>query len=170
MADATKIPDSIAKLMDGYNTKRDEGPKTTLDKDDFLKLLLTELKYQDPTNAKGDKEFIAQLAQFSSLEQTTKLADNIGNQAAFTQLAQASGLVGKPVEVNDMQDNGKNVVGIVEEVRMIDGKAQLLVQGKFYEPGEILGVSDMSVIDQLTGTKPNGSNTTNQDDSNQGQG
>lgn len=168
MADATKIPDSIAKLMDGYNTKRDEGPKTTLDKDDFLKLLLTELKYQDPTNAKGDKEFIAQLAQFSSLEQTTKLADNIGNQAAFTQLAQASSLVGKPVEVNDMQDNGKNVIGIVEEVRMIEGKAQLLVQGKFYEPSEILGVSDMGIIDQITsGKKQDGSNTTNQNDSNQ---
>lgn len=140
----TKVPDSISQLMLGYGQKP-EGPKNELGKDDFLKLLLTELKYQDPTNAKGDKEFIAQLAQFSALEQTTKLADNLGANVAFTQLTQASALVGKAVEMNDFQ-NGRNVVGIVEEVRMIDGKPKIYVKGKLYEISEILGVSDLDAI------------------------
>lgn len=56
------------------STKKESSP---LDKDAFLKLLVTQLQYQDPLNPMNDTEYIAQLAQFSSLEQMQNLNENI---------------------------------------------------------------------------------------------
>jgi flagellar basal-body rod modification protein FlgD len=47
--------------------------ETALGRDAFLQLLVTQLRHQDPTQPKADGEFIAQLAQFSSLEQLTQI-------------------------------------------------------------------------------------------------
>lgn len=63
--------------MDDINDKKNDNKSNDLDKDAFLKLLTTQLANQDPLNPIEDKEFIAQLAQFNSLEQMQGLNKNI---------------------------------------------------------------------------------------------
>ncbi len=80
------------------------GSLQTLGKDEFLQLLVTKLEYQDPLNPTSDEDFVAQLAQFSSLEQMTNISDAISesNQWDFLQMqslnnVMASGLIGREV-------------------------------------------------------------------------
>jgi len=82
----------------------------TLDKDAFLKLLVSQVKNQDPMQPQGSAEYVAQLAQFSSLEQMQNLNDNIvglallqQNNALMSQLTQSSALIGQNVEWTDPQ-------------------------------------------------------------------
>ena len=96
-----------------------------LDKDAFLKLLVTQLQYQDPLNPTDDKQFIAQMAQFSSLEQMQNL-----NKAAIE--SQAHNLIGKTV-YGIMQDRETNmyneVEGVVQSVTVVNGEVFLQVNG-----------------------------------------
>ena len=91
---------AIKDSMYLVNKQRDER-KTgdgTLGKDDFMKLLIAQLQNQDPTNPMKDNEFIAQMAQFSSLEQTMNLAKSFEKFAESqnqSQLIQYNSFVGK---------------------------------------------------------------------------
>lgn len=94
---------------------------TTLGKDDFLKILVTQLRNQDPSQPLQDREFIAQMAQFSSVEQLmnmseemTKLRQNLGS---------ASSMIGMTVEWNGLSETGVGTTfsGIVEAITIKDG-------------------------------------------------
>ena len=107
--------------------------KNQLDKDDFLKILLTQLTHQDPTKPMEDKEFIAQMAQFSSLEQMTNMSKEFGKLQNVLAANQAVNLIGKNVQITD----GDQVVsGMVEEVSGYE-YPQLLVNGKYYDMSKI---------------------------------
>lgn len=66
------------------NTTSITNDNSTLDKEAFLMLLVTQFQYQDPLNPMEDKEFIAQLAQFSALEQSMQTNENITNLMNLT--------------------------------------------------------------------------------------
>lgn len=77
----------------------------SLGKDDFLQLMITKLRYQDPLSPMEDSDFIAQLAQFSTLEQMNNIAEGIStsNQWDFLQMqsinnTMAAGLIGKDIK------------------------------------------------------------------------
>jgi flagellar basal-body rod modification protein FlgD len=81
--------------------------KSALDKDAFMKLLVAQLKNQDPLNPADAKEFVTQLSQLTGVEQMTSMSDKLGAlQTATTSLVanQASTLVGKNIE-----GDGKNL-------------------------------------------------------------
>jgi flagellar basal-body rod modification protein FlgD len=112
-----------------------------LDKDDFLKLLIAELKYQDPLEPMKDKEFIAQMATFSSLEQMQnlnigfqKLATNITDNLIPTLLMQQSSyLIGHQVKYLDPEaDNGQGQIleGIVSSVVFKNGTPYCVINNK----------------------------------------
>ncbi len=74
----------------------------SMDKEAFMLLLVTQFQYQDPLNPMEDKEFIAQLAQFSSLEQLMNLNDSMNNLSSVTQgqeMINATSYIGKTVDV-----------------------------------------------------------------------
>jgi flagellar basal-body rod modification protein FlgD len=75
--------------------------KSTLGKDDFLKILTTQLSHQDPSSPLNDKDFIAQMATFSSLEQMTNLND------AFTSFANLQ--LEESFNLNDMFEKFANL-------------------------------------------------------------
>ncbi len=98
------------------DTKPPEEGKKALGKDSFLKLLVTQLQHQDPTKPMEDKEFIAQMAQFSSLEQITNLNKEIRSLLKSSQSSMAYGILGKRVESYNPATK-KFVSGIAESVK-----------------------------------------------------
>ncbi|MCK8816527.1 flagellar hook capping protein [Natroniella sulfidigena] len=86
-----------------------------LGQEEFLKLLVAQLQHQDPLDPMDDKEFIAQTAQFSSLEQMQNLNSNFSQFMGYQQLSQASNFVGKEVKVVD-SESGESVVGEVDRL------------------------------------------------------
>ncbi|MCL2175752.1 MAG: flagellar hook assembly protein FlgD, partial [Treponema sp.] len=76
-------------------------PQQNLGKDDFLKILITQLSYQDPTAPMEDKQFIAQMAQFSTLEQMTGMAKDFSLLTSMLMGNEASSALGKNVEITE---------------------------------------------------------------------
>lgn len=115
---------------------------SSLGKDDFLKLLITQLRYQDPLQPVDDKEFIAQLAQFSSLEQMQNLSTTMNtmmaSQQKLTALGQATNMIGKIVELHTHE--GKSLYGKVSGVQFMNGWPELVVDGKTYDFTEIVSI------------------------------
>ncbi|OLO40898.1 flagellar hook assembly protein FlgD [Alkalihalophilus pseudofirmus] len=101
-----------------------------LGKDDFLKILITQLQNQDPTNPMDDREFISQMAQFSSLEQMTnmnKLLESFIESQTENKLVQNSHLIGKEIQwqpENAMSDRDL-VTNVVKAVRQRDGNVSV---------------------------------------------
>jgi len=126
----------------------------TLDKDAFLKLLVSQVKNQDPMQPQGSAEYVAQLAQFSSLEQMQNLNDNIvglallqQNNALMSQLTQSSALIGQNVEWTDPQ-TGVVHTGQVTSVKLQDGLALLEIDGQDVPLGNVTQV--LGPVDDTT--------------------
>ncbi|NPV09396.1 MAG: flagellar hook capping protein [Anaerolineae bacterium] len=98
-----------------------------LGQDAFLKLLLTQLKYQDPMEAMDDREFMAQLAQFTSLSELQKLNQAVSELASVQSLNGASALIGKRVSALD--SSGQPLSGTVEAALLREGEVYLRVAG-----------------------------------------
>lgn len=120
------MPISPAEVMgDQTNTdvnSADNKAKKDMDRDAFFKLLITQLKNQDPLKPMEDKEFVAQMAQFSSLEQMNNMNENMNKFMDVQKINQNSALIGKTVEREVTQDDKtKTVKGEVVKVSFEEG-------------------------------------------------
>ncbi|GIN37526.1 MULTISPECIES: flagellar hook assembly protein FlgD [Heyndrickxia] len=140
-------------------TERKTG-SDILGKDDFLKILMVQLQNQDPLNPMQDKDFIAQMATFSSLEQMTNMNRSIENLVGMqqqTQLIAYSEFVGKNVtwhKITASEDpNGKPETttgsGVVKTVRFVDGSVKFVL-----EDGTELDPANISEVGISTNTPP----------------
>ena len=97
---------TVDNVVNGYNKKLDyelrEGRIASheLGKDDFLKLLMAQMTNQDPTSPMENTEFIAQMAQFSSLEQMTNMSQNFDKMAAMMNSSEAQSMLGRTVQID----------------------------------------------------------------------
>jgi flagellar basal-body rod modification protein FlgD len=83
---------------------------------DFLKILLTQLTAQDPLKPMDNTQFVAQLAQFSQLEQTQVISDNLSNSLATLTASQSVGLLGRTVTVANNVGASSGTSGVVTAI------------------------------------------------------
>lgn len=120
------------------NTTSTRNTSSELGKDDFLNLLVTQLKYQDPLNPTDNTEYISQLAQFSSLEQMNNMNTGISSIQALT-------MTGKYItaSVTDSSTGETSTVeGTVDSVKMKNGEATLVVNGTEVSLDDVTNVYD----------------------------
>ncbi len=132
------------KTKAGTTAEKQRTPKQDLGKDEFLKILSMQMANQDPLEPMKDTEFIAQMAQFSSLEQMQALNANVGNQQAYS-------LMGKNVLANVTDSNGlvSQIYGEVIGVMNNKGVSYLQI-GEYYVPLDaVQTVYDDSSLDDL---------------------
>jgi flagellar basal-body rod modification protein FlgD len=117
--------DKKANATSMYTTKTttDAGSKSVADQDTFLKLLVAQLKYQDPTNPADSTQFLAQTAQFTQVEKLGQIAEMMQAQ----QLIGASALVGRTVTYQDA--NGVTQTGTVTKTKLNGDSEPTLVVG-----------------------------------------
>ena len=97
-----------------------------IDKDMFLQLLVAQVRYQNPLEPMDNSEFMAQTAQFTMVEQITKLAEQQSELLAFQRATLAAGMVGQVVTGIDEFD-GRTVTGVVDAVEYNFGDPQLII-------------------------------------------
>jgi flagellar basal-body rod modification protein FlgD len=123
--DYVKYEDTITRESKGDN----------LGKEDFLKLLVTQLTHQDPTNPMKDTEFVTQLATYSGLEQQMTMNKNLESLIAAntaTTAASAVSLIG--TVVGYLGEDGKLKAGQVSFLDIVDGKINLYLRDGTYIP------------------------------------
>lgn len=132
MAKLNMQVDSFNKsiTIEGRKVQRDLG------KDDFLKLLITQLSNQDPTSPMENTEFIAQMAQFSSLEQMTNMNQEFAKMNSMLVSSQAVGTIGKTVDIT-LGDT--KTTGVVEAVTY-GANPQVRVNNMYYDMKQISAV------------------------------
>ena len=128
MAAVTGATDALkGTSISSARTPRAPGEKVQdpdqLGKDDFMKLMMAQLRHQDPMKPMDDQAFIAQVAQFNSLDQMTKLNETITAMFGAQQLAEASGMIGKFAVA--LGPDGENVSGVIKSVSVEKGVSKL---------------------------------------------
>ena len=106
--------------------------------DQFMQLLVTQLRNQDPLEPVKQQDFLGQLAQFSSLAGIEKLNSNFAESLKFQQLSQGGALVGSRVEYTNAQ--GESQTGLIDSARVLNGEL------RFQIGGDTVGLSDIAGV------------------------
>ena len=140
--------------LSNYKKAEKKTGTNELGKDAFLQILITQLQNQDPTQPMDDKEFISQMAQFSSLEQMQNMSTAMEKLLASQQQLQLmnyTSFIGKEVKWHEItekvDEKGKPIInegtGKIKELKFVDGEPVFILEdGKELTPGNISSVLD----------------------------
>ncbi|MDF2612686.1 MAG: flagellar hook capping protein [Clostridia bacterium] len=136
----------VTSDSDYLKVSSERTTQSALDKDAFMNLLVTQMKYQDPLNPMDNQQMMAQLAQFSALEQMSNVAQTAEKQFA-------NSMVGKHVSYQYTDtDTGQTdiLTGKVDYVKMNSGDTLLGIGDKEIKVGDVQQVIDSSSIESNT--------------------
>lgn len=138
--------DSLATIQNLGNNPRttpaaseDSQSSATMQMEDFLQLLTSQISNQDPLEPMKDTEFISQMANIASLEQMQQFSKGFEMFASSHKDMVAQAYLGRAVEIKSGSEELSGIVNAVE--RSEDGKISVLVNNKAYDPNEIIKVS-----------------------------
>lgn len=135
----------ITNLGTTSETEKKKTGSDSVDKEQFLNLLVTELKYQDPLQPMDNTEYVAQLATFSELEQ-------MQNVAKTTEVSRATSMVGSLVTVestNPTTGVTSTITGKVDYVSVNGSKVKVSVNDTLYDLSEVKQVYDADYADAV---------------------
>ncbi|MBE5840193.1 MAG: hypothetical protein E7304_02170 [Butyrivibrio sp.] len=139
------IKDGKVQNLDKSKESKNMNTASGYDKDSFLKILVAQMKYQDPMEPTSNTEYISQYATFTQVEQLNNMANSMS-------LSRASELVGKTVTVTQVNaDTGKTseVQGVVDFVTYSGNKAYLSINGTNYNIDDVTEVLSTDYTDAL---------------------
>ena len=114
------------------------SPSAVLGKDDFLKLLVAQLQAQDPTNPTDSSQWMAQLAQFSSLEQETNISQTLDGLATTSSVTQGVDLLGRSISFT--RADGSAGSGVAQSMTVAGNSVVLSVGGENVDLAQITAV------------------------------
>lgn len=103
----------------------DAQSSSSINQDDLFKILLAQLQYQDPLEPIDNQEFIAQLAQFTNLEQTRSINDKVEQVLLTQSVNQSVSILGRTIQA---QLETATEVGQVTAVSFVEGTPRLTIQ------------------------------------------
>lgn len=106
------------------------GSNSALGQNSFLQLMMTQMQYQDPLQPQDNSQFLAQLAQYTSVEQMTNVATEDQQVAQAMSVLEAHQLLGTSVTVSNA--DGSTTSGTVSSVKFTNGTPELVVNGTAY--------------------------------------
>ena len=132
MADTVSSVTNANAAPDVLNTGSSVAVTNGLDKNAFLSLLMTQIQHQDPMNPTDDKEFISQMAQFTSLEQMQQMNEKMTTTATATGLGDLAGMIGHTVSVQD-PTSSDSANGKVSGISYKNSTPYLTINGTDYD-------------------------------------
>lgn len=128
--ESNNLGTSVSSKGNGFSTATERGTKivkeNAIDKNSFLKILTAQLTHQDPFNTQDSSQFVAQLAQFSQIEQMTNLTSTMTEYNAYS-------LIGKTVAFKQYDLKGNQYGGVIENV--FKDNNTMVAQVNIYENG-----------------------------------
>jgi len=117
--------------------------KNTINQEDFIKLFLAQLQFQDPLEPVDNREFLAQLAQFSSLEQSRQTSQNTNDLLSMNATTQAMTLLNRQV---DVQGLAVPITGTVIAISLTSSGAQLSVRDSSGQVSTGIRLSQVTLV------------------------